>query len=79
MNIHDKIKSHLLASAEVKERVALECLHNIEKVISEIVSCFEVGNKLLICGNGGSAADAQGAGQGRAGRQGRRALQEVPA
>ena len=59
MNIHDKIKSHLLASAEVKERVALECLHNIEKVISEIVSSFEVGNKLLICGNGGSAADAQ--------------------
>ena len=59
MNIHDKIKSHILASAEVKERIALECLHNIEKVISEIVSSFEVGNKLLICGNGGSAADAQ--------------------
>lgn len=59
MNIHDKIKNHLLASANVKELVINECLLDIEKVISEIVSCFEGGNKLLICGNGGSAADAQ--------------------
>jgi len=32
---------------------------NIQKTISLIISCFKNGKKLLICGNGGSAADAQ--------------------
>ena len=59
MTIQDKIKNHLLASAKVKEQVALDCIADIETVISEITSCFKAGNKLLICGNGGSAADAQ--------------------
>ncbi|MBR9699988.1 D-sedoheptulose 7-phosphate isomerase [Candidatus Woesearchaeota archaeon] len=31
----------------------------IKEVISRLIECFEKGNKLLICGNGGSAADAQ--------------------
>jgi D-sedoheptulose 7-phosphate isomerase len=59
MNIQDKIKKHLLDSVKVKEQVSVECLSDIEKAIFEIVSCFKAGNKLLICGNGGSAADAQ--------------------
>ena len=32
---------------------------DIEKIANAIIRCFQQGNKLLICGNGGSAADAQ--------------------
>ena len=31
----------------------------IEKTINEIIKCFSTGNKIIIFGNGGSAADAQ--------------------
>lgn len=31
---------------------------NIESVADEIIKCYENGNKLLICGNGGSCADS---------------------
>ena len=31
---------------------------DIYNTFSQLKSCFEAGNKLLICGNGGSAADA---------------------
>ena len=32
---------------------------SIQNVIDKIISCFENGNKIIIFGNGGSAADAQ--------------------
>ena len=31
----------------------------IEKISSSIIECIDNGNKLLIAGNGGSAADSQ--------------------
>ena len=31
----------------------------IEESINEIIKCFKTGNKIIIFGNGGSAADAQ--------------------
>jgi D-sedoheptulose 7-phosphate isomerase len=31
----------------------------ISEIVARLCSCFEQGGKLLICGNGGSAADAQ--------------------
>ncbi|MEI8295645.1 MAG: SIS domain-containing protein [Alphaproteobacteria bacterium] len=34
-------------------------LDNIEKIANEIVSAFKQDKKVLLCGNGGSAADAQ--------------------
>jgi D-sedoheptulose 7-phosphate isomerase len=36
-----------------------DILQNVEKAIHNIVNCFRNGKKVLICGNGGSAADAQ--------------------
>lgn len=33
--------------------------NKIDKSIVEILDCLKKGNKILICGNGGSAADAQ--------------------
>lgn len=35
------------------------CRQEIEAVHTALVTCFEHGGKLLICGNGGSAADAE--------------------
>lgn len=35
------------------------CKYDIEKAKDEIINCFEKGGKLLICGNGGSAADCE--------------------
>jgi D-sedoheptulose 7-phosphate isomerase len=32
---------------------------NIKRAAEQIVACLHAGNKLLICGNGGSAAEAQ--------------------
>lgn len=41
------------------EEVRNSCLDEFDTLVSEVISTFEGGGKLLICGNGGSAADAQ--------------------
>lgn len=55
--IADKIK----ASVAVKEDLLRDepLLLTLSQVISEGVQCFKNGGKILFCGNGGSAADAQ--------------------
>ena len=50
---------HLQVSASVTRATAERCSSSIVNVANLIVSCFQAGHKLLICGNGGSAADAQ--------------------
>jgi len=52
------ISDHFQASAaSILDNQHLEPL--IEKIAKTIYTSFETGGKLLICGNGGSAADAQ--------------------
>jgi len=46
-------------SSEVKLLIEKECSKDIEKGIATLVDAFEHGHKLLLCGNGGSAADSQ--------------------
>lgn len=58
-DLQSRAYEHLMLSAEVKKRTAAECLDSILSVSSSIIECFRQGNKVLICGNGGSAADAQ--------------------
>lgn len=55
------IKNRIQASIETKQKLlANEALmQTIEKVVEESVKCFKNDGKLLFCGNGGSAADAQ--------------------
>jgi D-sedoheptulose 7-phosphate isomerase len=55
------ITSILRNSIAVKEKVLADAglLARIEEVTNLIVSAFKAGNKVLFCGNGGSAADAQ--------------------
>lgn len=59
--MQSKIQEILNASISVKQQILEdERLQNIlEAVTNEIVNCFRNGGKLLFCGNGGSAADAQ--------------------
>ncbi len=53
------IKEHLQESARVKESVLAQCALLIEKAADLITESFKNGGKLLLCGNGGSAADCQ--------------------
>lgn len=59
--MQSKIQDILNASISVKQQVLENevLLHTMETVTNEIVACFKNGGKLLFCGNGGSAADAQ--------------------
>jgi D-sedoheptulose 7-phosphate isomerase len=57
----DKIKNIIGTSISVKEKILHdEAMHqNILEAVNAIVKAFSNGNKVLFCGNGGSAADAQ--------------------
>ncbi|MCK4649452.1 SIS domain-containing protein, partial [bacterium] len=45
-------------SARVKKLVAKELAEEIVKASQWVIECFKTGGKVLIFGNGGSAADA---------------------
>jgi len=51
--------AHIIESAELTRRTADESLDSVLRTATLIAECFRRGNKLLLCGNGGSAADAQ--------------------
>lgn len=53
------IAAHLAESARVKQATAVACAESIQHVVEIIATAFKAGNKLLLCGNGGSAADCQ--------------------
>jgi D-sedoheptulose 7-phosphate isomerase len=57
----EKIREIIQQSILVKQGVLDygDLLKRIEKVVDEIVRCFENGHRVYFCGNGGSAADAQ--------------------
>jgi D-sedoheptulose 7-phosphate isomerase len=59
MNLAEIIQNHLQESARTKERMIETCSSEIVQAVKVISECFNRGGKLLICGNGGSAADAQ--------------------
>lgn len=51
--------AYLLASAQTTQRAADSCLDSILAAAQVVTGCLYRGGKLLICGNGGSAADCQ--------------------
>ena len=57
--LHERMTSLLKKSAEVKLMVAESCGGEILAAADAISDCFRSGGKLLLCGNGGSAADCQ--------------------
>ena len=56
-----RIQSYLLSSVENYSRVLNDpyIIEGIEKVVSISVKAFKEDKKILFCGNGGSASDAQ--------------------
>lgn len=57
----NQIKNIFSESINIKEQILRDnhLLNTIEKAVELISTAFEKGNKVLFCGNGGSAADAQ--------------------
>ncbi len=55
----DQIRKRLLESADVKKKVAEKCLESMLLATQLIIDTFQSGGKIMICGNGGSAADSQ--------------------
>jgi phosphoheptose isomerase len=52
-------RTHFLETAEVKRQVAEKELESILTAAELIADTFQSGGKVLLCGNGGSAADCQ--------------------
>ncbi len=52
-------RKHLLESADIKRRTSETCLNSIVAAAEMIAEAFRCGGKVLLCGNGGSAADCQ--------------------
>lgn len=59
--MNEKILDIILASINVKKELLQneKLIETVDKCVSQIVQAFKNGNKVLFCGNGGSAADAQ--------------------
>jgi D-sedoheptulose 7-phosphate isomerase len=55
----DRAQEYLRESAEVTTKVGAQCLDAIVSAAELIAEAFQNGHKLLLCGNGGSAADCQ--------------------
>ena len=57
----DTIKKIIQASIDVKKQILADnsLLKTVQDSVDVLVKAFQSGNKVLFCGNGGSAADAQ--------------------
>ena len=53
------IKESLVESSQIKLQVLESCFDDIIKISEVLEKCVKGGNKLMLCGNGGSAADCQ--------------------
>ena len=58
-NIEKFIKESLTESSRLKLEILDKCSEDILKISNIIIDCIKNGNKLMFCGNGGSAADCQ--------------------
>ena len=54
-----RIIGHFKESAELKSKIAETLAQPISKAIDLMLFALSQGNKILACGNGGSAADCQ--------------------
>jgi len=59
MNKEKFITDSLKDSSETKLKIEQKCKDDILKAVNTLSEAFRNGNKLLLCGNGGSAADCQ--------------------
>lgn len=57
--LQQRITQHFIDSAELKYQSAPLLAPQIAQAVQALLTCITSGNKVLVCGNGGSAADAQ--------------------
>lgn len=57
--LDQRIQQHFYDSADLKYQSAEKLSPVLEQAVQALVAAFANGNKVLACGNGGSAADAQ--------------------
>ena len=55
----ENIKNQILESAKIKNEMVKFGVESIEKAAEILIESIKAGGKILWCGNGGSAADAQ--------------------
>jgi D-sedoheptulose 7-phosphate isomerase len=55
----DVFNAELTVHTSTLQQTLEHCASSIMEITAAILQCFERGNKLMLCGNGGSAADAQ--------------------
>ncbi|NUN08959.1 MAG: D-sedoheptulose 7-phosphate isomerase [Ignavibacteriaceae bacterium] len=59
MDVSRFIDDSLNESAETKLKIRTSCAEEIKSAVLLIVDAYKNGKKVLLCGNGGSAADCQ--------------------
>ncbi len=57
--LRERAQTYLRESAELKREVADKCADAIMAAAKRIAEAFRAGHKIMLCGNGGSAADCQ--------------------
>ncbi len=57
--MNNKIRRFFLDSINVKKKAAENLSDDIQKAIEILANALKSGKKILVCGNGGSAADSQ--------------------
>ena len=57
--IEQRIQQHFIDSADLKYQAAQSLSKPIAAAVQAVLACVTSGGKVLACGNGGSAADAQ--------------------
>src|SRR5437879_2779633 len=55
----DQITSYLRALIAIQSRLEASCASQILAASDALAAAFSAGNQVLLCGNGGSAADCQ--------------------
>jgi D-sedoheptulose 7-phosphate isomerase len=54
-----RLATHLDAAATLQREVATRCAESLDQAVAAIAGSLRDGGKLMLCGNGGSAADCQ--------------------
>ena len=59
MTLEDRLRGHFEASIQAKRDTQAAALPLLVRASQQLAECLKGGHKVLACGNGGSAADAQ--------------------
>lgn len=59
MQRKNSIQEEIVQSIETKQKLLQYCTDDIQSTANKLADIIKSGNKILLCGNGGSAADSQ--------------------